>query len=123
MQSGVAARPTRSAIALHSRPFRALLQNESFMLKTLALSGALFQSFPEIGQLVGIEVGQNLSVDINHGSQGLAGQMQHFTPGRRIRENVERFVSDTSFLEPILGLVAPTTIRFDEQPDVSRFHH
>ena len=76
-----------------------------------------FQFLPKLRQFVWSEVGEDLAVHVHHRREALAGEIDHFRHGLAVRNHVERFVLDAALVEPVLRLVAPRAIRFDEETD------
>jgi hypothetical protein len=72
--------------------------------------------------LIRIKIGQDLTIDLDDRCEGLPAQLDHFLACGAITGHVESFKFNSVFLQPILRLVAPSTIRLYEQPHSIRFH-
>jgi hypothetical protein len=81
-----------------------------------------FQSRPKLSQLVGAKVGEDFSVNFDHRSEVLSGQPDHLVERGFIGDHVDAFVLDAVVIKPLHRLMAPTTIRLNEQPNPLRFH-
>jgi hypothetical protein len=73
--------------------------------------------FPKFFQFVGAEVGEDPAVHVNHRGQSLAGEADHFGVGPGIGDDVERFVGNAVFVQPVHGFMAPGTVGLDEKAD------
>ena len=77
---------------------------------------------PKLLELAGIEIGQNFPIDVNDRRQGLATQREHLFARCGVADHVEQLVFYAAFVQPFLRLVTPTSVRFDEQSNLVRFH-
>src|SRR5688572_23357180 len=90
------------------------LRSCSARLKSLLL--------PPHFKLVRTEVGEDLAIHVNHRRLGLTRKREHLLPRSSILDDIQCLVGDTMSIEPFAGFVAPTAERFDEEPDLFRFH-
>jgi len=60
------------------------------------------------------EIGQYLSIYLNHRSEILPGKADHFIKSRAIGDDIELFIFNIVFVKPAHRLVTPRTIGLDE---------
>jgi len=82
-----------------------------------------FEFGPEIRQLVGTEVGQNLAIHLDDRRQVLTGEPDHFIMSGFIGDDIDSFVIHFAVVEPTHRFAAPATVWLDKQSHPFRFHN
>ena len=72
-------------------------------------------SFEKRDKLVGAEVGQHVTVPVEHGRLGLAGESFHAIEGVGIRGHIDLLIFVTGAIEHVGGLSTPRAAGFDEE--------
>ena len=74
----------------------------------------LFQPAPKISELVRAKIREDFAIDIDHRSEFLARKADHLVKCSLIGNDIDLLVFHVVLVEPMLGLVTPATVGFDE---------
>ena len=103
-----------TAASIESAHESLLIRVHSCPFVVSSLRGGFFQLFPEDIELVRVEIGQHLAINLNDRRKRLPAKFDHLLPRRPVAGYVQRLELNPTFFQPILRLVAPSTIRLYE---------
>ena len=82
----------------------------------------LLQSPPEVCQLLGAEVGQDLAVHVQYRGEVLPGKPDHFVVSRFVGDDIHLLIPDSLFIQPVFRSVTPPAVRLDVESNPFWFH-